>query len=75
VGEPQTFRFDDCGSLNRWMQPAIKDLEYEIAGNIYETEAGWQCGKCEQEKMAATGLSGHEIIPNHFRTCPKRDVP
>ena len=28
----------------------------------------WRCGKCDQEKLKLGG----EVIPEHFRTCPKR---
>lgn len=31
---------------------------------------GWQCGKCDQEKSGSKG----EVIPEHFRTCPKRNA-
>lgn len=32
----------------------------------------WECGKCGQEDLAAKGLPIGEVIPEHFRTCPKR---
>lgn len=32
----------------------------------------WECGKCTQEELATKGLPIGEVIPEHFRTCPKR---
>lgn len=35
----------------------------------------WKCGRCEQEKLIAEGKPVGELIPSHFRTCPKREPP